>query len=153
MLFLLSLVCDVYKQLCSSYLLQLNLKFVKYTLVSDNHPVGRAMTLSSLERGFRGSNLEPVKLDMVRHSCNISSKEAVLPGHNDAEMGLANSLHALVQYSENNKRFDLDLIHYLVVQEIKSHPKTHIYYAPALIQCRHMLKPKTLKIGIHSFPT
>ena len=45
-----------------------------------------------------GSNLGPVKsnsvLPIAHHRCNISSKEAVLPGRNDAEMGPANSLHA-----------------------------------------------------------
>ena len=39
--------------------------------------------------------------------CDISSKGAVLPGRNDAEMGLVNSLHALACYSECNERFDL----------------------------------------------
>ena len=33
-------------------------------------------------------------LPTVRYHCNISSKEAVLPGRNDAEMGPANSLSA-----------------------------------------------------------
>ena len=45
--------------------------------------------------GIRGFNLGPVKLDTVlptaRHRCGISSNEAVLRGHNDAEMGLVNS--------------------------------------------------------------
>ena len=41
--------------------------------------------------------------------CNISSKAAVLPGHNDAEMGFANSLHALAQYIECNERINFDL--------------------------------------------
>ena len=57
--------------------------------------VGRAVTRSSLERKVLGSNLGPVKSDVVlptaRHRCDISSKEAVLPGRNDAEMGPANS--------------------------------------------------------------
>ena len=52
--------------------------------------VGRAVTWSSLEREVLGSNLGPVKSDTVlptaRHYCNISSKGAVLPGRNDAEM-------------------------------------------------------------------
>ena len=38
--------------------------------------------------GVWGSNLGPVKADTVlptaRHRCNITSKEAVLLGHNDA---------------------------------------------------------------------
>ena len=54
--------------------------------------------------GGRGSNLGPVKSDTVlptaRHRCNISSKGAVLPGRNDAEMGPANSLHASAYYSK-----------------------------------------------------
>ena len=76
-----------------------------------NRPVGRAVTRSSLKREVRGSNLGPVKSDTVlptaRHRCDISSKGAVLPGRNDAEMGPANSLHASAYYSEYNKRFDL----------------------------------------------
>ena len=36
----------------------------------------------------------------------ISSKGAVLPGRNDAEMGPANSSHASAYYSEYNKIFD-----------------------------------------------
>ena len=59
----------------------------------------RAVTRSSREREVWDSNLGPVKSDAVlpaaRHSCDISSKVAVLPGRNDAEMGPANSLHAL----------------------------------------------------------
>ena len=61
-----------------------------------------------------GSNLGPVKSDTVlptaRHCCDISSKGAVLPGHNDAEMGPANSLHATAYYSEYNERFDFDIV-------------------------------------------
>ena len=61
--------------------------------------IGRAVTHSSLDREVWGSNLGPVKLDTVlptaRHRCDISLKEAVLPGLNNAEMGPANSLHAL----------------------------------------------------------
>ena len=76
--------------------------------------VGRAVSRSSLEREVRGSNLGPVKSDTVlptaRHRCDISSKEAVLPGRNDSEMDPANSLHASGYYSEYNERFDFDLI-------------------------------------------
>ena len=76
-----------------------------------DRPVGRAVTRSCLKRDVRGSNLGPVKSDTVllptaRHRCDISSKEAVLPGRNDAEMGLANSLHASAYYSEYNERLD-----------------------------------------------
>ena len=39
---------------------------------------------------------------MVFHRCDISSKEAVLPGRNDAEMGPAN-LYS--QYNETYERF------------------------------------------------
>ena len=56
--------------------------------------VGRAVTRSSLVREVRGSNLGPLKSDTVlstiRHRCDISLKEAVLPGGNDAEMVPAN---------------------------------------------------------------
>ena len=31
----------------------------------------------------------------------------MLPGHNDADVGPANSLHASAHYSEYNERFDL----------------------------------------------
>ena len=62
-----------------------------YGLKIGNWPVGRALTRSSLEWEVRGSNLGPVKLDAVLPTacqrCNISSKEAVLPQLNNAEMG------------------------------------------------------------------
>ena len=63
----------------------------------DLYKFGRAVMRSFLEREVWGSNLGPVKLDTVlptaRHRCDISSKGAVLPGRNDAEMGPANLLH------------------------------------------------------------
>ena len=46
-------------------------------------------------------------LPAARHRCDISSKGAVLPGRNDAEMSPANSLHASAYYIEYNERFDL----------------------------------------------
>ena len=62
-------------------------------------PVGRAVECSSLEREILGFNLGPVKLVTelltARHRYNISSKKAVFTGHNNTEMGSANSLHAL----------------------------------------------------------
>ena len=74
-------------------------------------PVGRAVTRSFLDREVGGSNLGPVKSDTVlptvRHRCNISSKGAVLPERNDAEMGPAYSLHASAYYSEYYERLDL----------------------------------------------
>ena len=79
-------------------------------------PVGRAVTRSSLEREVWDSNLRPIKsytvLPTARHCSNISSKGAVLRGRNDAETGLANSLHASAYYSEYNERFEFDLIWY-----------------------------------------
>ena len=46
-----------------------------------------------------GSNLGPVKLNtvlpMAHHRSDISLKRIVSPWHNDAEIGPANSLHAL----------------------------------------------------------
>ena len=48
------------------------------------------------------------ELPTPRHRCNISSKEAVLPSRNGAEMGSANSLHPLAYCSEYNERFDLN---------------------------------------------
>ena len=51
----------------------------------------RAVTLKSLEREVWGSNLGPVKLDIVlltaRHCHSNSSKETVLPGRKEGEMG------------------------------------------------------------------
>ena len=48
---------------------------------------GRAVMRLFLEREVRGSNHGPVKsytvLPTARHRCDISSKEAVLPGCND----------------------------------------------------------------------
>ena len=62
----------------------------------------------SLEREVWGSNLGPVRsntvLSTVRHRCNISSKEAVLPGRNDAEMDPANSSHARAATRGGGKR-------------------------------------------------
>ena len=76
-----------------------------------DRPVGRAVTGSSLVRKVRGSNLGSVKSDTMlpatRHHCDISSKEAVLPGRNDEEIGPANSLHVSAHYTEYNERFDL----------------------------------------------
>ena len=46
-------------------------------------------------------------LPTARHRCDISSKGAVLPRRNDAEMGPDNSLHALALCSKYNKKFDL----------------------------------------------
>ena len=78
--------------------------------ISINRPVGRAVTRSSLEWEFSGSNLGPVKLDTVfptaHHRCDISSNGAVLPRRIDAEMGSANSLHAK-HTAKYNERFDL----------------------------------------------
>ena len=75
----------------------------------SNRPVGRAVKLSHMKREVKDSNFRPVKSDtvlpMARYRCNISSKGAVLPGSNEAEMGPASSLHALAFYSEN-ERFD-----------------------------------------------
>ena len=51
--------------------------------------------------------VEPKLSDQSRMIWKISSKGAVLPAHNDAEMGLINSLHASVHYSKYNERFDL----------------------------------------------
>ena len=57
---------------------------------SENRQAGQAVTRSSLERQVWGSNLGPVKSDTVllkgSRRCDVSSKEAVLPGRNDAEM-------------------------------------------------------------------
>ena len=69
-------------------------------------PLGRAITRSSLEQDFWGSNLGLVKSDTVLptlcHRCDISSKEAVLLGHNDTKLSPVNSLHALVYYNKYN---------------------------------------------------
>ena len=68
-----------------------------------DQPVGRVVTRLSLEWEVWSSNLGPAKsntvLSTTRHQCNISVKEAVLPGCNDAKMGSAKSLHALASSS------------------------------------------------------
>ena len=46
----------------------------------------------------------------ARRRCDISSKGAVLLKRSDAEMGLANTLHASAQYNEYHERFDFDLM-------------------------------------------
>ena len=59
-------------------------------------PDGQTVTLSSLEQEVKVLSLWLFKSDTVLSTalnrCHISLKGAVLPGHNDAEMGLANSL-------------------------------------------------------------
>ena len=71
--------------------LKTELKIVK-PKIQFYRPVGRAATRSSLEQEAWGSNLGPVKSNLVlptaRHRNNVSLKGVVLPGHNDAEMGL-----------------------------------------------------------------
>ena len=44
-------------------------------------------------------------LPTARNRCDISLKGAVLPGHNDTEMGPANLLHASAQNREYNETF------------------------------------------------
>ena len=51
---------------------------------------------------FRAVKSDTV-LPTARHRCDVSSKEAVLPGRNDAEMSPVNSLQASAYYSEHNK--------------------------------------------------
>ena len=79
------------RKLCSYF----NFNVFIFLQMEKNWPVGRAEVHSSLEREVRGLNLVPVKSDTVfptaRHRCNVSSKEAMLPRSNDAEMGPANS--------------------------------------------------------------
>ena len=59
----------------------------------------------------KGSNLGLVKLDtmllMTSHFRNISSKEAVLFGHNDMEISPANLLHTSAEYIDYSQRFGL----------------------------------------------
>ena len=52
-------------------------------------------------------------LPMACHRCDISWKGVVLIDRNDAEIGLANSLHASAQYGEYNEK--LDLIKFLLL--------------------------------------
>ena len=65
-------------------------------------------------------------LPTAGHRCDISSKEAVLPGQNDAEMGPANSLHALTYYSEYNERFDLILNIFVIGQQTFSTKRQNV---------------------------
>ena len=73
-------------------------KHNKHARQIKDWPVGPTVTQLSLKRKVRGSNLGPVKSDRVlptaRYCCDLSLKEAVLPGSNDAEMSPANLLHA-----------------------------------------------------------
>ena len=73
--------------------IMLGFETVCYTHGFEKKKVGRALTRSSLDREVRNSNLGPVKSNTVlltaRHRCDISSKGAVLPGRNDAEMDLS----------------------------------------------------------------
>ena len=84
--------------------------------------VGQAVTRSSLEREVWDSNLGPIKSDTVlptaRHRCDISSKGAVLPGRNDAEIGPVNLLHvhASAYYIERNERFNLKMNRLLLLR-------------------------------------
>ena len=87
---------------------------IRTVLKNKTKTAGRALTRSYLEREVRSSNLGLVKSNTVlptaRHRCGISSKGAVLPECNDAEMDLANSLHASAYYYiEYNERFVLIL--------------------------------------------
>ena len=81
------------------------------TYCTSQKNISQMVTRSFLEWEVRGSNLWQVKSNTVlptaHHPCNISSKGSVWPGCNDADMGPANSLHALAYYSKYNERFDL----------------------------------------------
>ena len=79
----------------------------------------------SLEQEVWDLNPAPVRWNTVLpttpHHCNISSKGNVLPGHNDAEMGPANSLQASAEYIEYNERFDLFsvfLCNWIIVKKV-----------------------------------
>ena len=82
------------------WLVRISFWFVRHLIrffkTEGNLPIDRAITRSSLKLEAWGPNLKLVKSDTVfptpRHYCYISSKEAVLPGHNDPEMGPANLL-------------------------------------------------------------
>ena len=65
-------------------------------------------------------------LPMTLKHCDISSKEAVLLGHIDAEMGRANLLHALAYYSEYNARFDLITLICMVIAATESNFKAEV---------------------------
>ena len=73
--------------------------YKKKEKITNDRVVGQEVTRSSLEREVRGSNLRPVKTDIVlptaRHRQNISSKGVVLPAgsrRNEAEMGPLSTL-------------------------------------------------------------
>ena len=100
-----------YLQIFSLILFLNNIEKWSGTISFSYRPVGQAVTRSPQDRQVCGSNLGLVKSDTLlptaRHRCDISSKEAVLLGRNDAEMGPTNSLHASEYYSEYNERFGL----------------------------------------------
>ena len=115
----------------------------------------RAVTPSSLEREVRGSNLGQVKLDAVLptafHQCDISSKGAMLPGRDDAELGLANSFHASAYYIEYNER--LDLIKFVKTESIFDCSSiiffgTHFQWFQSCVDgfC-HVRRPQVNKMG------
>ena len=80
-----------------------------------------------------------IKSDTVfgttRHRCEVSSKGAVLPGRNDAEMGPANSLHASAYYSKRNERFNLVDLKWLYMRA-KYHPNGVISFSKSHENCR-----------------
>ena len=80
---------------------------VKLSLQPASWSSGNAFVSGAGDLRFNfGSIKSDIVLPMAGHRCDISSKGAVLPGCNDAEMGPANSVHALAYYSEYNERFD-----------------------------------------------
>ena len=100
-------------------------KFKNSRFFLPDRPFGRAVALSSLEWEVRSSNLGPVKSDTVLlitacHRCDISSKGAVLPGGNDAQMDPGNSLHASACYSEYNETLDLIMKHMILRKKFTS---------------------------------
>ena len=84
-----------------------------YLIISD-YKYQFKVTRLSLEREAWSSNFGPIKSDIVLstscHSCNSSSKRAVLPRRNVAEIGLVNSLHALSLFSEYQQNIWFDIL-------------------------------------------
>ena len=93
--------------------------------------IGWAMTRLSPEREVIFQILGRSNLAQCCHRCNISSKGAVLPGRNDAEMGPANSLHALAWYSEYHERIRLFLSRYVTYETYLENANLFWKYASA----------------------
>ena len=74
-------------------------KYHQFAFSYDGWSSGNVFVSGSRGPRFKSRSVKlNTVLPIARHRCNISSKEAVLPGFNDAKMGPDNSLYALTSY-------------------------------------------------------